>query len=189
MPRRPSENAVDKYATNGPRLEPLTDIDLFVERSQETVEFAGTDAPKWLQIISFNPEVHWNVVFNDGAYHFRGLVAAMGPEGPDLSHTLFSKLLTHIDGTSIKALEMATGLPAKALWDAQLHGLYPQPEGMTKAEWIAGVWRYVYEPSGRTLRDLAGHLELGWNSVRNYASENDPAKCEPSKASKGAKNG
>ena len=63
-----------------------------------------------------------------------------------------------------------------AQWKRHLEAVVPRKAGEKRPEWIARVWREYYEPSGRTLRDLAAVLGLAYKSVRNYASMNDPEK-------------
>lgn len=55
-------------------------------------------------------------------------------------------------------------------------GLTERQPGELKGQWIARLWREHYQPTGRTMKQLAADLGLGHNTVRTYCSDYDPTK-------------
>ena len=85
-------------------------------------------------------------------------------------------LAAHVDSMLRHMVGALLGRDPAEIWLEHLETAVPKIPGQNKGQWIARVWRVYYEPSGRTLVELAADLGLSHETVRGYASRFDPAK-------------
>jgi hypothetical protein len=85
-------------------------------------------------------------------------------------------LAAHVDHMLREMVGALLGVDASELWREHLESVVPKLPGQNKGQWIARVWRNYYEPSGRTLVELAADLGLSHETVRGYASRFDPTR-------------
>lgn len=105
-----------------------------------------------------------------------GTIDVSGVSLNDVSPARLRKVAAAMDVAVMTAFAAVSDVEPRTLWDAHLRGVVPVRKGETKPQWMARVWREYYEPTGRTMKELAEHTGLSHGSVRTYCSEFDPTK-------------
>jgi hypothetical protein len=121
--------------------------------------------------VGIDAEVH-----DGGKLGIRRVTLIEREDGEVITPKDMNFLTDHLDHMLREMVGALLGVDASELWREHLESVVPKLPGQNKGQWIARVWRNYYEPSGRTMVELAADLGLSYKSVRTYASQFDPTR-------------